>query len=149
MEEGAPAQSQASSEFLLERELQLYLAKNLDRIEPGMRLYEDEGIRGIEYEAGGGRRIGILAVDKAGALTVIELKVSKGYDRVVGQLMRYVNWARLTLAEPAQKVRGIIVCRHVSMDFQLACASLPDVELFEYQLTVNVSRQAPLVIPDS
>ena len=141
------ATSQASSEFLLERDLQLYLAKNLDRIEPGMRLYEDEGIRGIEYEASGGRRIDILAVDRAGALVVLELKVSKGYDRVVGQLMRYVNWVRLNLADPGQNVRGIIVCRHVSVDLQLACASLPEVELFEYQLTVNVTRQAPLVIP--
>jgi hypothetical protein len=72
-----------SSEFLLERDLQHYLAENLECIEQGLKLYEADGMRGIEFEAGGGRRIDILAVDKAGAFVVLELKVSKGYDRVV------------------------------------------------------------------
>jgi hypothetical protein len=88
--EGADTQP-GSSEFLLEKDLQRYLAENLECIEPGLRLHEEDGIRGIEFEAGGGRRIDILAVDGSGAFVVLELKVSKGYDRVVGQLLRYVN----------------------------------------------------------
>ncbi|QSX78935.1 endonuclease NucS domain-containing protein [Agrilutibacter solisilvae] len=133
-----------SSEFLLERDLQRYLAENLECIEPGLKLYEADGVRGIEFEAGGGRRIDILAVDRTGAFVVLELKVSKGYDRVVGQLLRYVNWVRQNLAETGQRVRGIIVCRTMSEDLRLACASIPDVDLFEYQLSVTVSRVAAL-----
>jgi hypothetical protein len=34
----------------------------------------------------GGRIIDILAVDKGGRYVVIELKVSRGYDRVVGSI---------------------------------------------------------------
>jgi endonuclease len=128
-----------SSEFLIERDLQQYLAENLACIEPGLRLYEEEGVRGIEFDAGG-RRIDILAVDRGGGLVVIELKVSKGYDRVVGQLLRYMNWVRKELAEPSQRVRGIIVCRTMSEDLRLACASIPDVELLEYKLSVTVTR---------
>lgn len=128
-----------STEFLLERDLQLYLAKNLDKIEPGLKLYQGELTTGLEFDAGG-RRIDILAVDKNGAFVVLELKVSKGYDRVVGQLLRYVNWIRQNLAENQQKVRGMIVCRLMSEDLRLACASIKDVELFEYQLSVAVSR---------
>jgi hypothetical protein len=128
-----------SSEFLLERDLQQYLAENLACIEPGLRLYEDEGVRGIEFDAGG-RRIDILAVDREGGLVVLELKVSKGYDRVVGQLLRYMNWVRKELADPGQRVRGIIVCRAMSEDLRLACASIANVELLEYKLSVTVTR---------
>ncbi len=129
-----------STQFALEQDLQRYLADNLAIIEPGLVLFEDEDIRGLEYPAGGGRRIDILAVDKAGAFVVLELKVEKGYDRVVGQLLRYMNWVRKELAEPGQRVRGIIVSRTMTEDLRLACMSIPDVELFEYQLSVTVSR---------
>jgi len=129
-----------STEFLLERDLQRYLAENLGCVEPGLRLYEADGVKGIEFEAGGGRRIDILAVDKEGALVVLELKVSKGYDRVVGQLLRYVNWIRINMAEPHQRVRGIIVCRSMSEDLRLACASINDVALYEYRLSVTVNK---------
>jgi hypothetical protein len=142
-EEGGEA-APGSSEFLLEKDLQRYLAENLECIEPGLRLYVDEDIRGIEFEAGGGRRIDILAVDKNGAFVVLELKVSRGYDRVVGQLLRYVNWVRKDLAEPGQRVRGIIICRLISEDLRLACASIGDVELYEYKLSVTVSKKEPL-----
>ena len=137
-EDGSEAQP-GSSEFLLEQDLQRYLAENLECIEPGLKLFEDEGIRGIEFEAGG-RRIDILAVDKSGAFVVLELKVSKGYDRVVGQLLRYTNWIRQNLADPGQRVRGIIICRTMSEDLRLACAGIRDVELYEYKLSVAVSK---------
>lgn len=129
-----------TSEFLLEKDLQNFLARHLDRIEPGLRLFEDtDGLRGIEYDAGG-RRIDILALDRNNAFVVLELKVSKGYDRVVGQLLRYVNWVRQNLAEPGQRVRGMIVCRSMSEDLKLACSSIPDIDLFEYQLSVTVTK---------
>lgn len=129
-----------ATEFLLEKDLQNFLARHLDRIESGLRLYEDsDGVRGIEYDAGG-RRIDILALDRNNAFVVLELKVSKGYDRVVGQLLYYVNWVRQNLAAPGQRVRGMIVCRTMSEDLMLACSSNPDIELFEYQLSVTVTK---------
>lgn len=136
-----------SSEFLLEKDLQRYLAENLECIEPGLRLYEEEDVLGIEFEAGNGRRIDILAVDRNNALVVLELKVSRGYDRVVGQLLRYMNWVRKELADPGQRVRGIIVCRTMSEDLRLACASIRDVELCEYSLSVTVSKVPALELP--
>jgi hypothetical protein len=144
---GASEAQPGSTQFALEQDLQRYLADNLHIIEPGLTLFEDEDIKGLEYPAGGGRRIDILAVDKAGGLVVLELKVQKGYDRVVGQLLRYMNWVRKELAEPSQQVRGIIVCRTMSEDLRLACASIPDVELLEYQLSVTVSRVPALELP--
>jgi hypothetical protein len=145
-EEDSGEAAAGSSEFLLERDLQRYLAENLECIEPGLKPYQSDDVKGFEFEAGGGRRIDILAVDKGGAFVVLELKVSKGYDRVVGQLLRYVNWVRQNLADPGQRVRGIIVCRTLSEDLRLACASITDVELFEYQLSVAVSKVPALVL---
>lgn len=127
------------SEFAYESDLRGFLAKNLSLIEPGFRLYQDEGITGIEFPAGG-RFIDILAVDSQNNLVVIELKVSRGYDRVVGQLLRYVGWIAKHQAEPGQKVRGIIVARDITEDLILACAGLPDVQLYEYQLSVSLRR---------
>jgi len=129
------------SEFAYEKDLQNFLAKNLHTIEPNLRLYEDEDIRGIEFPVGG-RFIDILAIDRNNDLVVIELKVSKGYDRVVGQLLRYMAWIRQNHAEDGQKVRGVIVARDISEDLLLACSGLSDIQLFEYQLSVNLHKVA-------
>lgn len=138
---GAPDAAVAgSSQFALEKDLQRYLSDNLHIIEPGLTLFQDEDISGFEYPAGGGRRIDILAKDGAGSFVVLELKVEKGYDRVVGQLLRYMNWVRRELTEPGQRVRGIIVCRTMSEDLILACSSIRGVELFEYRLQVTVTK---------
>lgn len=133
-----PSQSLAeASQFAYEHDLRDYLARNLARIEPGLRLYEEEGITGIEFPAGG-RYIDILAVDGEGGYVVIELKVSKGYDRAVGQLLRYIGWIEKHQADPGQRVRGVIVAKNISEDLRLACARIPDVRLFEYELSVTL-----------
>jgi hypothetical protein len=127
-----------SSEFAYEHDLRDYLARNLQLLGPSLRLYEDEGITGVEFPVGG-RYIDILAQDKAGYV-VIELKVARGYDRVIGQLLRYVNWIKQHHADPGQSVRGIIVAKVISSDLQLACAELPGISLFEYSLSVSVQQ---------
>ena len=129
--------TQGSAEFAYEADLRNYLAKNLLIIEPGLKLYQEEGITGVEFPVGG-RFIDILAVDATGALVVIELKVSRGYDRVVGQLMRYMAWIQKNQAEPGQHVRGLIVAREISQDLLLACSLLTGVQLFEYELSLKL-----------
>ena len=138
-EETTVEQSSVGREFAYEADLRNYLAKNLSKLEPGLRVYEEEGITGIEFPVGG-RFIDILATDAKGGLVVIELKVSRGYDRVVGQLMRYVAWIKKNLADPAQNVRGVIVARDISEDLLLACSMVPGVELFEYELSLSLKR---------
>lgn len=128
-----------SDEFAYEADLKNYLAKNLSIIELGLNLYEDEGINGIEFPAGG-RFIDILAVDSNKDYVVIELKVSRGYDRVVGQLMRYMAWIANNQADSDQKVRGIIVAREISEDLLLASTLIAHVQLFEYELSLKVNE---------
>ena len=129
------------SEFAYESDLRDFLAKNLSLIEPGLQLYQDEGITGIEFPVGG-RFIDILAIDVEKRLVVIELKVSRGYDRVIGQLLRYMAWIEKNHAEPGQGVRGIIAAREISEDLKLACSYLPTVSLYEYELSVSLKKVA-------
>ncbi len=126
-------------EFAYEADLKNFLAKNLHLVEEGLSLYEEEGIDGIEFPVGG-RRIDVLAVSKENDLVVIELKVSRGYDRVVGQLLRYIGWVSENLAEDDQFVRGVIVARSISADLLLACLSLPQIQLLEYELSVQLHQ---------
>jgi hypothetical protein len=87
----------SSDAFAYERDLRNYLAKNLQVVENGLKIYEEEELDGIEYPVGG-RYIDILAVDEIGDFVVIELKVSRGYDRTAGQLLRYMAWVKKNLA---------------------------------------------------
>jgi len=128
-----------ASTFAYERDLRNYLSKNLNVIEPGLCLYEEEDIRGVEFPVGG-RFVDLLAVCSGGDLVVIELKVSRGYDRVIGQLLRYVGWIEKNLADDHQGVRGMIVANEISEDLTLACSRVPGVELFEYELAVQVRQ---------
>jgi hypothetical protein len=133
------AEPEGSNEFAYETDLRDFLARNLSLLQRGLRLYEDEGITGIEFPVGG-RFVDILAVTPEKDYVVIELKVSRGYDRVVGQLLRYMAWIAKNHAEPHQKVRGIIVAREITPDLLLACSGLASVELFKYQLSVSLKK---------
>lgn len=126
-------------QFAYEKDLQNFLVKNLNLLEPGLRLFEGEGVNGVEFPAGG-RFIDILAIDSNGSLVVIELKVSRGYDRVVGQLMRYMAWIRDEEADTGQSVRGIIVARKISEDLIMATSLLKNVQLYEYQLSLSLKQ---------
>jgi hypothetical protein len=77
---------------------------------------------------------------------VIELKVSRGYDRVIGQILRYMAWIEKHHADTKQSVRGIIAAREISDDLILACSYLPNVALFEYQLSVSLTKIPTLPI---
>mgnify|MGYP000609408673 CR=1 FL=1 len=122
------------SEFAYERDLQNFLIRHLELVEPGLKLYRDEGITGEEYPVGR-RRIDILAVDSQGSLVVIELKVSKGHDRVIGQILRYLGSIKADLAEEGQKVRGIIIAKDITDDLRLACSMTQNISLREYSIS--------------
>ncbi len=132
-----------SQEFAYEKDLQNFLSKNLELIEPGLKLFEDDGINGIEFPAGG-RKIDILALDENENYVVIELKVSRGYDRVVGQLLRYMGWIEQYQADEGQKVRGMIICKEITQDLVFACSRINDIELFEYDLSIKLNKKTKL-----
>jgi len=125
---------------IYEKDLQNFLARNMSIIEPGLRLFNDEesSRSGLEYPADR-RFIDILATDKNDNFVVIELKVSRGYDRVIGQLLRYKNWVKRNMDVPT--VRGMIICKKITDDLLLACDGLDDIELFEYELEIKLHKR--------
>ena len=127
-----------SRKFAFERDLQNYLIQNLGLLEAGLRLYEDEdgAFTGVEFPAGQ-RYIDILAFGTDGAYVVIETKVSRAYDRVVGQILRYMGWVKENLAGNAS-VRGIIVASEISEDLILATSSVENIRLVEYKISFSL-----------
>ena len=127
-----------SRKFAFERDLQNYLVQNLGLLEHGLKLYEDEdgAFTGVEFPAGQ-RYIDILAVGTDGAYVVIETKVSRAYDRVVGQILRYMGWVKENLAGDAL-VRGVIVASEISNDLILATSSVEDIRLVEYEISFSL-----------
>lgn len=83
--------------FPWEAHLRDFIAKNLSSMSVGgntLRLYVDnDGVARIEYQTDVGR-IDILAVDQDDNFVVFELKLNKGVDNAMGQLLRYMGWIK-------------------------------------------------------
>ncbi len=126
--------------FAYEEDLRDYLSSNLSVIEPGLKLFKDEsGVEGIEYPIDAdNKRVDILAIDKNNIPLIIELKVSRGYEKVIGQCLYYKN--RLKQVVNSTKVRIIIIAREITPQLKIATEDLSDVELFEYKLSVKLER---------
>lgn len=130
-------------QFAYECILRDYCAQNPAKVEPGLTLYEHAGVRGVEYPAGG-RFIDVLALDADRNPVVIEFKLSRGHDQVLGQLLYYIEWIRQNPpvgSAPVNQVRGIIVARHISDALRLAAYSQPNISLVEYSLSVTFTPQ--------
>lgn len=131
----------AAPYFSLEYQLRDFLASNLSSIDFGgkkLRLYVDPtGRDGIEYPTAVGP-IDILAVDNSGSFFVFELKRAQSSDRVLGQVARYMGWVKQTIGRDVD-VSGIIVSKSVSRNLKYARAVVPNVYLFEYTVSFNVS----------
>jgi RecB family endonuclease NucS len=128
------------NEFAYENDLRNYLVRNLSVIEKGLKIYEaQDKTTGEEYFVPGtSRRIDILATDKENNFVVIELKVSRGYEKVVGQTLYYQSMIKTHFNQ--QKVRAIIIAREITPELKAATRFLPDFELFEYQLSITLNR---------
>lgn len=134
--------SYEETKFAYEQDLQKYLAKNLTVIEQGLILYEgEEGNEGYEFILDDNKRIDILAKDKEDTFVVIELKVSRGHEKVIGQSLYYRNKIKKRFS--VSKVRIIIISREITEELKIATEELPDVELFNYELSVKLRKIIP------
>lgn len=126
----------ASSKFALEAHLRDYLSRNLFLLEKGLELWSSDP-PSVEY-ALEGRRIDILAKDQHGVPVVIELKLSKGHERTLGQALYYRGKLKQVLCLP--RVRIIMVAAEITEELGLASTEVPDVEAFSYKLTMQVEK---------
>jgi hypothetical protein len=123
-----------------QNDLRSIFLRDLYLIEEGLKLYEKDGVNGLNYQTNG-KKIDILAIDKNNNYVIIELNYGKTYENIIGQLLRNKNWIQKNKAKPEQKVRGIIISNEIMEDLAMACINLPDIELFEYELSVKIKRK--------
>ena len=140
-------ETEVGTAFALEEQLRDYLAENLGILEPGLSQWpvENDG-DAVEFQVddhGQSRRVDILARDKAGLPVVIELKVSRGHEKTIGQTLYYRAKVKQRLA--AERVRIFIVAREISPELRAAASEISDVCLFEYSLAVKVVPVKPVL----
>lgn len=113
---------------LAERNLEDFIVRRLEAIEPGLRLEK----RQLSTPAG---RLDLLCKDANGNYVVVELKRMQGTDQVVGQVLRYMGW--LIETHGTHKVRGIIVVAEKDQALSYALMAVPNVQVKEFKLLIE------------
>lgn len=129
-------ESTASSTFALEAHLRDYLARNLLSLEKGLELWSSNP-PSVEYQIEK-RWIDILAKDRDGIPVVIELKLSKGHERTLGQALYYRGKLKQILK--VSRVRIIMVAAEITDELRIASTEVNDVDVFSYKLTMQVQK---------
>jgi Predicted nuclease of the RecB family len=126
--------------FPLENHLRDFIAKNIGSISVEgkvLRLFVDnDDTVGIEYQTDIGR-IDLLAVDEDDNYVVLELKVTKGADYALGQLLRYMGWVKAKLCKD-NTVKGVIVAPEIDNKLKYAASMVEDVTLYRYQVSFTI-----------
>jgi hypothetical protein len=113
--------------------LEQFIAEDLDRIEPGLRLV------GRQYQALPVGRIDLLCTDRSGGLVVIELKkLRASTSSIIDQITRYLGWVREHMAKPRQSVRGILITGRPDDRLRYSLKALPDVTLVTLDISLSV-----------
>jgi len=135
-----PEQEIGSVTFPIEAHLRDFLINNLHTVKGSkLKLYVDEtGRDGKEFQTQVGN-IDILATDEKGNFIVFELKLSRGPDKALGQLLRYMGWIKKNLAKD-KSVKGVIVASKMDNKIKYAVTMTPDVILYEYAMKFELSE---------
>lgn len=142
------SEDEGSGLFALEAHLRDFLSKNLGNlaeIHPFLSLYESEdGRSAVEFQTDVGP-IDVLAVDDVGDFYVLELKLKRGQDSALGQILRYMGWVTKHLAKGKQ-VHGVIIAAEIGDKLRYAVSCVPAVKLFSYKLKFQV-QPVPEIAP--
>jgi hypothetical protein len=126
----------------LERDLEACLLSCISQLELGLRLCDNPRVRAQQFDTGVVGRLDLLATDERGKYVVIELKAGTADDRVCGQVLRYMGWVKLNLAEPEDDVRGIIVAHDFTDGLRYAAAAIPQLRLKRYSVSFQFADAA-------
>jgi hypothetical protein len=133
------------STFALESHLRDYLARNLannsDFGTPLTVYTSDDERDGVEFQTDVGP-IDILATTPTGDFYVFELKLGRGPDAALGQILRYMGWVTQHLAK-GKKVSGVILAADISDKLRYAVTHAPAVRLNEYDLHLIIRPIQP------
>ncbi len=129
--------------FALEKHLEDFLVSNWSNTELGKNydIFEIDGeLVGQQYPSDTGP-IDILAISKDKTeLLVVELKRGRASDVVVGQIQRYMGYVLQELAEPNQKVRGVIIALEDDIRIRRALAVTNNIDFYRYQVSFKLFK---------
>lgn len=131
------------SVFALEKHLEDFLVKNWNQTELGKDydIFEEDGeLIGQQFPTDTGF-IDILAISKdKKELLIVELKKGRASDNVVGQIQRYMGYILEELAEPDQKVKGVILALEDDLRIRRALAVAGSIEFYRYQINFKLYK---------
>jgi len=122
--------------FGKEKQLEDFLIENWNQTELGKEysIFTDGESDGRQYLTDAGT-IDILALsmDKQ-KLLVVELKLGKTSDVVVGQILRYMGYIKEQIAEPDQTVEGAIIALEDDAKLRWAISMVPSIRFYRYEI---------------
>ena len=111
--------------FGLERDLQLALRSNIEQLEHGLQIIDDDKER--TTDAG---RIDITAQDTQNVIVVIELKAGTAVPEAFTQLLAYMGAIG---QEEQRSVRGILIASDFHPRVVFAARAVPNIQLRQYR----------------
>ncbi len=140
-----------------EKQLEDYIVEHFDTLFPGWQIYDEiadsvdtsgeNKPKGKQYPIKNVGRIDLLCLNRQGDLVVIELKRELGHSKpardVVTQITTYMRHVNKKLAEPGQRVKGLILAKSLSdhLDNALPNRSGIQVRTYEWQLKLSRHRR--------
>jgi hypothetical protein len=97
---------------------------NPELIEPGLRVYRDEGVpvgAGFPTDVG---EIDLLALDDAGGLVVAMVAEGDPDKAAVLELLERIGFVRTHVAQPGQEVRGLLLTERLPEPVRYAIAAV-------------------------
>ncbi|MCF7800584.1 MAG: PDDEXK nuclease domain-containing protein [Candidatus Marinimicrobia bacterium] len=120
--------SEIKEYFSKELELRDFLAKNWVNTDLGRewRLIAEE------FDTKEVGRIDLLTQNReTDQWMIVELKLTKASDQVIGQVLRYMGWIKANKSSK-QEVVGIIICNEIDQDLSYALPMTKNVNLYTY-----------------
>ena len=81
----------------------------------------------------------VLAISKdKSELLVVELQKGRASNVVVGQIQRYMGFARYELAEVNQTVKGVIIGPESDLRLRRALSVIPNIKFYRYEVNFKL-----------
>ena len=132
------------SGFKLESQLEYFLELNWDNTllnrDLGLEILTDDTTEeaiGRQYHTGIGTIDFLCKNKKTGGLTVIELKLDKTSDSVLGQIQRYMGWIMEKKANGAP-VDGIIICQEADERLKYSLKATQNIKYYQYRISFEL-----------
>jgi hypothetical protein len=123
--------SPGADAFESEEELQKYLEQNWEATKLGS---EWELVQGGHYDTGEIGIIDLLAKHRDQLRwLVVELKVRKTSDEVLGQVLRYIGWVKHRRATKSEAVEGLIIALEPDARTLFGLLCVPNIQMMCYQ----------------